>query len=152
MPHISNIHAYYVIPPGPHMYITNTKTSNKNHPKCRSTKTKPQYAVPYTTIPSPSHQPAGISSCPLPDIKASSNNQSSPIPYRLLGIRNLAPVVLTAASPASDPRWSAVDAGVVRAQWSPEKPVVLTPYMDQLKPVYIPQELRQPASRDSTGM
>ena len=70
---------------------------------------------------------------------------------RVLGIRNIPPTVLASASPASDPRWTDVDRQVALAQWNPSKPVVITPWLDGLRPVFIPRELRSPADRDDTG-
>ena len=64
---------------------------------------------------------------------------------RLLGIQNVPPPVLALPDP-SDPRWSPVLDQLISAQWNSDRALVLTPWIDNLNPVFIPDELR-PASR-----
>ena len=64
---------------------------------------------------------------------------------RLLGIQNVPPPVLALPDP-SDPRWSPVLDELISAQWNSDRVVVLTPWVENLNPVFIPEELR-PASR-----
>lgn len=58
-----------------------------------------------------------------------------------LNIHNVAPPVLTYAD-AQSPQWSSVQPQLNSAEWSSQKVVVLTPFLEQLSSVYIPQELR----------
>lgn len=71
---------------------------------------------------------------------------------RLLHIPNLPPTALAVASSTQqDTTWTSVHQQMATAQWSPEKPVVLTPWLPRLRPVLVPRELRQPGVRDETG-
>ena len=63
----------------------------------------------------------------------------------LLGIQNVPPPVLALPDP-SDPRWSPVLDEVISAQWNSDRVLVLTPWVENLNQVFIPEELR-PASR-----
>ncbi|XP_014251372.1 extracellular serine/threonine protein kinase four-jointed [Cimex lectularius] len=60
---------------------------------------------------------------------------------RLLGLNNLAPSALGVVQ-SRDPVWSKVRAQISLAQWSEEKPVVLTKFIDDLQPALIPRSLR----------
>ncbi len=64
---------------------------------------------------------------------------------QLLGIQNVPPAILALPDP-SDPRWSPVLDQLISAQWNSDRVVVLTPWIENLNPVFIPQELR-PTSR-----
>ena len=60
---------------------------------------------------------------------------------RLLGIHNVPPAVLQLADTLDD-KWRSVDDDVVAAQWHPGKVLAVTPWLDDLQPVYIPSTLR----------
>ncbi len=64
---------------------------------------------------------------------------------QLLGIQNVPPPVLALPDP-SNPRWAGILDELISAQWNQDKTVVLTPWIEGLQPVYIPNELR-PKSR-----
>lgn len=61
---------------------------------------------------------------------------------RLLGIPGVPPALLARADPGSDPRWSLVEAQLQAARWRPDHLLVITPYIDNLQPTYIPEEIR----------
>lgn len=61
---------------------------------------------------------------------------------RLLKVWNVPPSV--ALNPdLSDPRWSPVHDQVISAQWSDQKVVILTPWLEKLSHAYIPEAFRQ---------
>ena len=58
-----------------------------------------------------------------------------------LGIHNLPPPVLAYADPKQS-QWSTVQPQINSAEWSSERVVVMTPWLEDLSSVYIPRELR----------
>ncbi|XP_022653070.1 extracellular serine/threonine protein kinase four-jointed-like isoform X1 [Varroa jacobsoni] len=56
-----------------------------------------------------------------------------------LGIPNVVPVIATVAT---GPQWSDVAPKVMQAQWKSTRPVILSRYLDDLEPAYIPELLR----------
>lgn len=65
---------------------------------------------------------------------------------RLLGLRNLAPSSLALVR-FRDPLWSRVRPQLSLAQWSEERPVVLTRFVPSLEPAHIPSSLRTSTRR-----
>ncbi|XP_055952559.1 extracellular serine/threonine protein kinase four-jointed-like [Argiope bruennichi] len=65
---------------------------------------------------------------------------------RLLGIRNLSPSSLALVD-ARTRRWSSAASQIALAQWSSERPVVLTQFVENLQPAYIPQHFREKDKR-----
>ncbi|KAL1414030.1 hypothetical protein MTO96_007774 [Rhipicephalus appendiculatus] len=63
---------------------------------------------------------------------------------RELGIRNLPPALLTRAAGRS---WDPVRSSLELAQWRSDRPVVLTKFVDDLVPTFIPEEFRSPTTR-----
>ena len=61
---------------------------------------------------------------------------------QLLGIHNVPPAILERADPAHA-RWRDVDKALDAAKWSAHKLLVLTPFVHDLRKVYIPVELRE---------
>lgn len=59
---------------------------------------------------------------------------------KTLGIDNVLPPILTKVNPSS-PQWSSVLGAIDSAQWNSQKVFVLTPWLENLQPVYIPEEL-----------
>ncbi|OQR78518.1 protein four-jointed-like [Tropilaelaps mercedesae] len=56
-----------------------------------------------------------------------------------LGIHNVVPVVATRAG---GKQWSDVAPKIQQARWQPNRPVILSRYLDDLEPAYIPELLR----------
>lgn len=67
---------------------------------------------------------------------------------RLLGLEQVPPPVVMRPDP-QDGQWTTVDRELAKAAWSVDRPVLLTPWISQLTPTYIPKELR-PDSRALT--
>ncbi|GFR01993.1 hypothetical protein TNCT_505511 [Trichonephila clavata] len=65
---------------------------------------------------------------------------------RLLGLRNLSPSALALVDPKTK-RWSSAASQIALAQWSSERPVVLTQFVENLQPAYIPQHFREKDKR-----
>lgn len=63
---------------------------------------------------------------------------------RELGIPNLPPALLTRAAGHS---WDPVRSSLELAQWRSDRPVVLTKFVNDLVPTYIPEEFRSPTTR-----
>ncbi|XP_050047694.1 extracellular serine/threonine protein kinase four-jointed [Dermacentor andersoni] len=63
---------------------------------------------------------------------------------RELGIRNLPSALLTRAAGRS---WDPVRSSLELAQWRSDRPVVLTKFVDDLVPTFIPEEFRSPTTR-----
>ncbi|XP_052810484.1 four-jointed box protein 1-like [Mya arenaria] len=64
---------------------------------------------------------------------------------KMLGINNVPPSVLHLADANSD-QWSTIGQDIANAKWSEEKPVILSKWIDDLSPSYIPQEFRNLSS------
>ena len=60
---------------------------------------------------------------------------------KLLGINNVPPSVLHLADSSKD-QWRMVGEEVANARWSEEKPVILSQWINNLSPAYIPREFR----------
>ena len=60
----------------------------------------------------------------------------------LLGIRNVPPSVVLNVDPHGA-QWEGVGEHIVRAEWGPNRPLIVTPWVDNLTPSYIPQEMRK---------
>lgn len=60
---------------------------------------------------------------------------------KLLGINNVPPSVLLLADSSQD-QWRMVGREVASAQWSEEKPVIISQWIENLTPAYIPVEFR----------
>lgn len=60
---------------------------------------------------------------------------------RLLGLRNLPPSALGLVR-SQDQQWDHVRSSLSLAQWTEDRPVVYTRYLDDLEPAYIPEQLR----------
>ena len=69
---------------------------------------------------------------------------------RWLGIRNVLPCVLSLPDPTiPGSQWLLMREQIVEAQWNPQKIVVLTPWLDNLRPALIPREFRlHPIEKD----
>ncbi|ODN04172.1 Extracellular serine/threonine protein kinase four-jointed [Orchesella cincta] len=65
---------------------------------------------------------------------------------QLLQIRNLAPSTMDAIDSKND-KWSGVQDQIKESQWVDEKPVVLTQFVDNLAPAFIPEQLRSSTRR-----
>lgn len=65
---------------------------------------------------------------------------------RLLGIRNLSPSSLALVDVRTK-RWSSAASQIALAQWSSDRPVVLTQFVEDLQPAYIPPHFRQKDKR-----
>ncbi|GFS63559.1 hypothetical protein NPIL_120141 [Nephila pilipes] len=65
---------------------------------------------------------------------------------RLLGLRNLSPSALALVD-AKTKRWSSAASQIALAQWSSERPVVLTQFVENLQPAYIPHHFREKDKR-----
>lgn len=60
---------------------------------------------------------------------------------RLLGLRNLPPSSLGLVR-AQDEQWNNVRSSLSLAQWTEDRPVVYTQFLNDLEPAYIPEQLR----------
>ena len=60
---------------------------------------------------------------------------------KLLGINNVPPSAVQLADTTKD-QWRMVSPELANAQWSEEKPVILTQWMEGLNPSYIPEQFR----------
>lgn len=58
---------------------------------------------------------------------------------KVLGIENVLPPILTKVN-ANTKHWSNVADGINSAEWNPQKVFVLTPWLENLQPAYIPNE------------
>lgn len=65
---------------------------------------------------------------------------------RLLGIQNLVPSSLDVVQMKSK-RWESVRSDIEAAQWANDRPVVVTQFINNLSPAYIPQLLRSSTRR-----
>ncbi|XP_015913459.2 extracellular serine/threonine protein kinase four-jointed-like [Parasteatoda tepidariorum] len=65
---------------------------------------------------------------------------------RLLGIRNLAPSALAVVDGRTK-RWSSAASQIALAQWNYERPVVLTQFVEDLQPAFIPRHFRLTETR-----
>ncbi|KAG8183198.1 hypothetical protein JTE90_005649 [Oedothorax gibbosus] len=65
---------------------------------------------------------------------------------RHLGIRNLVPSSLALVDSRAR-RWSAAAPQIALARWSPERPVVLTQFVEDLQPAFIPPQFRTKSRR-----
>ncbi|CAL8116026.1 unnamed protein product [Orchesella dallaii] len=65
---------------------------------------------------------------------------------QLLQIRNLAPSTMDAID-SKNSKWSSVQNQIQDSQWVDEKPVVLTEFVDNLAPAFIPELLRSSTRR-----
>lgn len=65
---------------------------------------------------------------------------------QLLGIKNLAPSALDVID-SKNPRWNSVRDELQSAQWVDDRPVVLTQFVNNLSPAYIPNLLRSSTRR-----
>ncbi|GIY59218.1 hypothetical protein CEXT_169821 [Caerostris extrusa] len=72
--------------------------------------------------------------------------QASYLIRRLLGLRNLSPSALALVD-ARKRRWSTAASQIALAQWSSERPVVLTQFVENLKPAYVPPHFREKDNR-----
>ena len=64
---------------------------------------------------------------------------------KLLGINNVPPSTIQLADTSKD-RWRMVSQELANAQWSEEKPVILSKWIEELSPSYIPELFRNQSS------